>query len=85
MQAQWQMKDLQELDERLERLRREAGNIGAVVIEEQRADSANTKGNKDGEGTAKGRWTSTFNGLGLGSDKFELRVEAVRLVGPRNI
>ncbi|KAJ4318864.1 hypothetical protein N0V94_004194 [Neodidymelliopsis sp. IMI 364377] len=85
MQVQWQTKDLQELDERLERLRRKAENDGAVVTEEQRADSDNIKEIGDGNATAKGCWISTFNGLGLGSDKFQLRIEAVRLVGPRNL
>lgn len=30
-------------------------------------------------------WNSTFNGCGLGADRFELVVEQVRLCGPRNL
>lgn len=77
LQKQWQGRNLRDLNEKVEELRREvggnAGDAGSSTLDEYE------------QGRRKGCWRSVFNGRGLGADRFELLVSRVGLSGPRNL
>jgi hypothetical protein len=77
MQAQWQLQNLRELNEKLADLRREVGHAegetgGLSLFEFE-------------EGRRRGCWRSVFRGAGVAGFDFELLVMSVGVSGPRNI
>ena len=77
MQAQWQLSNLRELNEKLEDLRQET------------EDGDNEGGRPSRfeyeEGRRRGCWRSKFKGVGHNGYDFELLVTSVGVSGPRNV
>ncbi|KAJ4369534.1 hypothetical protein N0V86_009370 [Didymella sp. IMI 355093] len=77
MQAQWQIQNLRELNEKLEDLRRE--------VEEVEEETGGLSLFEYEEGRRRGCWRSIFRGAGVAGFDFELLVTSVGVSGPRNI